>query len=181
MLISPGCLILIAVFLWLSQLYWYPSHPNIGISVLVYLMYWILLASLQAALLSKFQHPDLARKWFPATAITGFLLMLAHEVALLGINTGGQGVIFLLISLPLLAILGGPILGLTQFLLLRDIDNFMSRNRHPSRIWFLTSSLSWVLGFLSIFFGGHAPVALIFLALFGTGIKGVFVANYLQI
>ena len=180
-LISPVCIGLIACFLGLSQTTWYPSHPDIGVSIIIYLAYWLLLGSLQGVLLFRLQHPSLARRWFLATTLTGFLLMLAHEIALLGVNTTGQGILFLLISLPCLAILGGPILGFVQFLLLRNINTPNPKENYLHRTWFMASFASWFLGFLSIFGGNYTFLVLLLLAAIGTLIKGLFVARYLQI
>ncbi|MEO1523088.1 MAG: hypothetical protein AAFU78_20255 [Cyanobacteria bacterium J06633_2] len=169
----------------MGQFTWYPAFPDLRVSLVIYSVYWILVSGLQSLLLRRVQEPSLAVKWFWTTAITGLSLMLAHDLLLLdilGINTGGQGILLLIISLPALAISGGLVLGFTQFRLIRNLHPNHQRNRQLRPNWFLASWVSWGLSFLCLFFGGYgAPLTLIFLALIGTTLKGIFLAKYLRL
>lgn len=180
-LISPGCLILIMSFLQTGQINWYPASSNLMLSLAIYGAYWGLVSGLQSLLLWRVQGLSFALKWLLTTAITGFLLMLAHELLLLDTNTSGQGVLILLLSLPALAVSGGLILGFMQFWLIRHLHPANRHNYRLHRTWFLASWVSWGLGFFCIFFGNGVLLALILLAAIGTALKGFFLMPYLGI
>lgn len=182
-LISPSCLILIKSILNVLQISWTPGDPNFGQSIIIYLVYWGFLGSLQGALLYKLQYKTLAYKWFLTTSITGFLIMSVHDVALLGTDTRGQGVLILIFSLPILIALGGLVLGCAQFLLL---DNRHGASANRSRIlstWCVASFISWSLGFVGIFLSFYIPIPefpIILLTTVGGAIKGWSVIQYLR-
>ncbi len=94
---------------------------------MIYGTYWVLVSGLQSLLLWRVQGFSFALKWWLTTAITGFALMLAHELFLLDIDTRGQGILILILSLSVLAISGGLILGFMQFWLIRHLN---PENRH---------------------------------------------------
>ncbi|WP_309740762.1 hypothetical protein [Chamaesiphon sp. OTE_20_metabat_361] len=179
--ISPTCLAIVGGTFWFTQLIWYPTS-DLRISIAVYLSYWLLLGMLQGALLFKFQHQKLAYRWFLTTSITGFLIMFLHDLHTLvfDIDTGGQGALYLMLSLPCLAILGGPILGFAQFELLRRVYPATSFRWY----WFALSLISWNLNvgafFLAIY--TQLPFVIPFLAAAaGTALKGYGVMKRLQI
>ena len=183
-LISPGCLILIAGFLQTGQITWYPASPERMLSLAIYGAYWVMVSSLQSLLLWRVQGPSFALKWGLTTAITGFALMLAHDLVVLdvlGVNTRGQGSLFLILSWPVLAISGGLVLGFMQFRLIRHLQPKNRHNYRLHRTWFLASWVSWGLGFLCIFFGNGMLLALLLLAAIGTALKGLFLMPYLGI
>lgn len=189
-LISPICL-LIARIPHSFQNYWHPGYPNIWASTIIYLFYWLPLGILQGgALLLRFQDKKIAYMWFFITSMTGLLIMLLHDLslALMNIDTRGQGVIILVISLPCLALVGGPVLGLAQFFVIRS--HYKSGLNLPrlNTLWFLVSFLSWIMGFVGVlvffwtqgfFFNGILSVLAIFVAL-GGWMKGWFIQKYLQ-
>ena len=179
---SPGCLSLIVTVDWFYRLSWHPGYPDVRVSIAIYLVYWFLLGILQGGiLLWKFQNRQFAYRWFFTTTTTGFLVMLLHDVslALLGIDTRGQGVLILLFSLPCMAVLGGLILGITQFLLIRKRYRINQRLNNLNKIWFAISFLSWVIGFAGIFTGNALPVWIL-LVTFGSAMKGWFIQKYLR-
>lgn len=184
-LISPGCLSLVASVLWFYQLDWYPAYPDIERSLAVYLTYWLLLGSLQGAILFwKFQERQLAYQWFLMTTTVGFAVMLLHDLALfgMGVDSRGQGILILVLSLPVLAILGGLPLGLAQYLLIRKRYR-TDLNLKPLTVrWFAISFGSWVIGFVGILFGlsGLFRFVLIFFVATGSFLKGWFIQKYLR-
>ena len=183
-LISPGCLILIASFLQAGQIPWYPASPDLMLSLVIYGTYWGLVSGFQSLLLWRVQGPSFALKWGLTTATTGFALMLAHDLVVLdvlGVNTRGQGSLFLILSWPVLAISGGLVLGFMQFRLIRHLQPKNRHNYRLHRTWFLASWVSWGLGFLCIFFGNGMLLALLLLAAIGTALKGLFLMPYLGI
>ncbi len=182
-LISPACLSLIAGILQFYRLGWNPGYPDIRRSIQIYLVYWLLLGILQGGvLLWKFRERQFAYRWFFTTSTTGFLVMLLHDLslALLGIDTGGQGVLNLIYSLPWLAVLGGPILGLAQFLLIRNRYKINLRLNNLGGKWFVISFLSWTIGFVGIIFCLYVPPVLILFVASGSAIKGWFIQKYLR-
>jgi hypothetical protein len=197
-LISPGCVLLIGLVLWVTQYSWYPTQPAIGVSIGIYLAYWLLLAALQGLLLWRLSHQTLAYKWALTTGITGFVIMLAHELIVLamGVDTRGQGVLFLLLSLPVLGVVGGFVLGLAQFLLLRT-DRQQPRLQQPrlqqprlqpprlqppwlQLAWFVACFLAWVIGFGGVFLSLSTPFLLVVFAGLGTAVKGLMLERYLK-
>lgn len=182
-LISPGCLSLIAVANVFYRLSWTPGDPDLRISIAFYLVYWLLLGILQGGVLFwKFQDRQFAYRWFFTTSTTGFLVMLLHDLslALLGIDTRGQGILILIYSLPCLAVLGGLILGLAQFLLIRKRCQIHLRLNHLDSTWFTTSFVSWMIGFAGILFGSNALPVSILLVAFGSAMKGWFIQKNLR-
>ncbi|MEM6434201.1 MAG: hypothetical protein AAF773_10180 [Cyanobacteria bacterium P01_D01_bin.115] len=182
-LISPGCLILIASFLQTGQITWYPASDRM-LSLAIYGAYWVMVSSLQSLLLWRVQGPSFALKWGLTTATTGFALMLAHDLFVLDVldvNIGWQGSLFLILSLPALAISGGVVLGFAQFRLIRHLYPANRHNYRLHRTWFLASWVSWGLSFFCIFFGNGGLLALLSLAAIGTALKGVFLRPYLGI
>ena len=181
-LISPGCLLLTVGLYYLFGIHWNPGTLDASLLMItIYVIYWGLLGSLQGALLLKFQYKTLAYKWLRNTSATGFLIMLVHDLTLLstGINMGGQGVLILLLSLPIVAILGGWVLGYAQFLLLRGHHSVASQTNRLPFMWFVASFISWIMGFIGIFFSGSIPVFFILFAAVGGAIKGWAVMKYL--
>jgi hypothetical protein len=155
------------------------------LSIAIYLFYWVLLAILQAAALFwKFQDKQLTYKWFFTTSITGFIVMLLHDLIVLkvmGTDTRGQGVLILILSLPCLAVLGGLILGLTQFLLIQNrykVNLKSDSLKNINILWLSISVISWIIGMSSILFLGLPT--LIILSAIGSAIKGWFINKYLR-
>ncbi|KAM3110758.1 hypothetical protein [Phormidesmis sp. 146-33] len=185
-LISPGCVSLIASVLWFYRLSWYPGYPDIWISIAVYLAYWLPLGVLQGVLLFwKFRDQQFAYRWFLTTTTTGVLVMLSHDLslALMGVDTRGQGALILILSLPCLAALGGPILGLAQFLLIRNRYQTYLRPNHLTSNWFARSFLSWAIGFTGILIAMSTDMlpALLLLVAFGSALKGWFIQKHLRV
>lgn len=190
-LMSPICITPILYVLLATESSWYPTS-NIGISIIVYLAYWIPLGILQGLLLFKFQYKKIAYEWFVVTSITGFLIMFCHDLSalILGADTRGQGVLYLLMSLPFLAGLGGLILGFAQFWVLQSYRNKYLVNKTPREprlrlIWFASSFFSWLLGFVGLGIatlgvGGHTPFIFIPFFAMGAALKGYVVMRYLQ-
>jgi hypothetical protein len=178
-LISPLCLGIIAGTLSLLQQSWHIGDLKIGLSIFVYAGYWLLLAMLQAAALWwRFQDRKLAIGWFYITAITGTLVMTAHDLALLllGVDTRGQGIIILLLSLPCLGVVGSSILGAAQFIIIRS----QIHKRLKTEIWFVLSFMSWAIGFGGIFASlDNISLLPLFMAA-GTALKGLFIDKYLE-
>ena len=184
-LISPICISLIASVLISYQINWYPAYYDMRLSIAIYLFYWVLLAILQAAALFwKFQDKQLTYKWFFTTSITGFIVMLLHDLIVLkvmGTDTRGQGVLILILSLPCLAVLGGLILGLTQFLLIQNrykVNLKSDSLKNINILWLSISVISWIIGMSSILFLGLPT--LIILSAIGSAIKGWFINKYLR-
>lgn len=178
-LISPGCLLLAVSLNHLLWVRW--NLDNLLSRIILYLVYWGLLGSLQGALLFKSQYKTLAYKWFRNTSTTGFLIMLVHDLAVLstGTNASGQGALILLLSLPIVAIFGGWILGYAQFLFLKDHHRVTSQTNRRSSTWFNASFISWITGFIGILFGDNIPA--FFFAAIGGVIKGWSVMKYLDL
>ena len=186
---DPGCLSLIVSANWFYQLGWYPGNPDIhiSISIAIYLVYWLLLGILQGgALLWKFQNREFAYQWFLTTTTTGFFVMLFHELSYSSVATTGQGEIFLLFTLSCLAVLGEPILGAAQFLLIQEryrINQNLNNLICISCIWFAISFLSWAIGFAGILFMSssfNTPPVWILLVMGGSAMKGWFIQRYLR-
>ncbi|NJM18451.1 MAG: hypothetical protein HC907_06940 [Richelia sp. SM1_7_0] len=182
-LISPGCLGLIAAIFSAFKLGWNPGNGMWLLSIAIYLAYWILVGILQAGLLFwKFQDKQLSFHWFLQTSITGFIMMICHDVVLLamGIEAVGQGALILLISLPVLAIFGGPILGFIQFLPMKDYYFLIFQSNDLQKreiLWLGISLFSWVIGFGGLMFG----YGVFFFVATGTLLKGWFIHKYLQV
>jgi hypothetical protein len=181
-LISPGCLGLIVSISLTYQLGWNPGNGMWLLSIAIYLAYWILVGILQAGVLFwKFQDKQLSFQWFLQTSITGFIMMLCHDVILaaMGIEAVGQGALILIISLPILAICGGPILGFIQFLPMKDyyFQNFQSNDLQKREfLWLVISLFSCVIGFGGIMSG----YGIFFFVAAGTLLKGWFIHKYLH-
>ncbi|BDA74314.1 hypothetical protein RIVM261_044280 [Rivularia sp. IAM M-261] len=182
-LISTLCISLIVSGIIFGSVNWRPAdYGNIQTSIVVYFIYWILLASLQgAALFWKFGDKNFAYRWFFVTSITGFFVMFLHDLIVLhvmNVDTRGQGSIFLLLSLPSLAITGGFILGFAQLWL---IKNRYKPNLEPVQLnmyWLFLGVVSWIIGFASFYLGNFSP-ALFILYPIGSIIKGWFINKYL--
>ncbi len=189
-LTSPFCLLLIGGILWLNGSIWYPFtgptwHPfdaNIWKSIIIYLIYWVLLGILQGSLLWQFQYKNLAHKWFIKTSVTGFLIMMCHEITplILRVDTGGQGILYLILTLPVLAILGGLVLGITQFWLLLSYNSTTPALRDFKPAWIMASLASWIIGFTGIVFLNYTLFSMILFSTVGAAIKGYAVLKYLQ-
>ncbi len=180
-LISPGCLGLIAAVLQRYQVMWYPAYPDMRLSIGIYLSYWLLLGILQGGLLFwRFNDRRWAAQWAIVTSLTGFLVMLAHDltIALFGIDTRGQGILILILSLPCLVVLGGLILGLMQFSLIQDRYKTHQKSNWLTLIWFSISLLSWMIGFSGVFLGGQALANLMAFVTIGSLLKGRFIQKY---
>ncbi len=183
-LISPGCLLLAVSLYFLLGV-----HSDLGsldaslLLITIYLVYWGLLGSLQGALLFKFQYKALAYKWFRNTSAIGFLILLVHDLTLLsiGANLVGQGGLILLLSLPIVAILGGWVLGYAQFLLLKDYPRVPSQTNRRPFMWFVASFISWIMGFIGIWVSFSIPIFFIFFVTVGGAIKGWSVMKYLDL
>ena len=167
----------------LTSVNWHPAvSNNIQMSITIYSIYWVSLGILQGtALFWKFQNKEFAYRWFLITTITGFTVMFLHDFIILQvmeINTGGQGVLTLLYSLPSLALSGGFILGFAQLWLIR---NNYKANLEPiplNILWLFIGVISWVVGFAGMFFGSFfPPIFLLYPA--GSIIKGWFINKYL--
>jgi hypothetical protein len=68
--------------------------------------------------------------------------MLLHDLILLkvmGVDTKGQGALILIISLPCLALLGGFILGLAQFWLIRNRYQANLKSNKLNILWLFIS------------------------------------------
>ncbi|MEM9908234.1 MAG: hypothetical protein AAF921_24755 [Cyanobacteria bacterium P01_D01_bin.44] len=190
-LISPGCLILITSFLRIRQIHWHPAYPDLTPSLLIYGTYWVLVSGLQSLLLWRVQGLSFALKWCLTTATTGFALMLAHDLFVLevwGVDTRGQGGMAIGLSVPVLLISGGLILGFMQFWLIRHLRSENRHNYRLHRTWFLASWMSWGLSSFGILFlifflanGGILLPTLFLLAAAGTALKGLFLMKYLRI
>jgi hypothetical protein len=185
-LISPACfsLILLPIF-WTGNGTWGSVAPKN--SVILYLLYWVILGCLQGGwLFWRFQRRKLAYRWGVVTGITGFSVMGMHDlvILLLGVDLGGQGVVFLLLSLPVLALGGGWILGLAQYFVLQEHLEAKPKqdDRRPLR-WLGLSFVSWVIGFLGCWLSLSNPIWWYLIAPFpmalGTFLKGWFIQKYL--
>lgn len=184
-LISPGCLGLTYTILSLLSLL--PTGWNLGsgislLTITAYLSYWILLGILQSRLIFwKFKNKKFAIQWFLRTSIVGFLVMLSHDIvlAMMGIDTGGQGSLILLISNPIRTVCGSLILGFIQFLL---IKSYCYQNNRAIDLWgglycwLVISLFSWIIGLVGVYF---QQGVFLFFAI-GTTLKGLFI-NYLKI
>ncbi len=185
-LASPACLGLVASVLRFYQLDWHPAYFDIWRSFAVYLAYWLLLGALQGAILFwKFQERRFAYRWFFITGVVGCSIMLLHDLflLLLGVDTRSQGALILIFSLPLLAFLGGLLLGLAQFFLIRNHYRASLNSKHLNLRWFVISFLSWIVGFTGILFtfsGTRLLPILLILVAAGTAIKGWFIQKYLR-
>jgi hypothetical protein len=180
-LISPGCVGLIAAVMEFYQVSWYPAYPDMRWSIAVYLSYWLLLGTLQGGLLFwRFHDRQWATRWAITTSVTGFLVMLLHDltIALLRIDTEGQGGLILFVSLPCLVVLGSLILGAIQFLLLRDCLETNQQSSRLTVIWCSINLLSWMIGF-SGSVCGSLPILLLLVAS-GSLLKGRFIQKYFQ-
>jgi hypothetical protein len=182
-LISPLCLGIVAGSLSLAQQHWSIADSNIGLSIVVYASYWLLLAMLQgAALFWRFQDRKFAIRWVQTTAIIGSFAMIAHDLFLVlrpGGPPGGQGIVILLITLPCLAVLGSLLLGTAQFRIVRSHyrDPTTANNRNP--LWFVVSFMSWIIGFGGIFISlDNISIMPLFITI-GTALKGWFIDKYL--
>jgi hypothetical protein len=129
-------------------------------------------------LLWQYQDKHLAQRWALTTSITGTLVMLSHDVglALTGVDARGQGALILLMSLPFLASLGGFVLGLAQYFLIRD------RCRSNLAQWLAMSFVSWMSGFAAIWVSsmGNSLSILMLLIAAGTALKGWFIQRNLR-
>ena len=188
-LISPGCFSLVVVLHWFYSFFfkssWVPGDPDFIISIATYLIYWLLLGILQGLILfRKFQNRQFAYRWFLITSTTGFIVMLLHDIVLisLDIDTGGQGIVILLYSLPCLAILGGLILGLAQFSLIRKRYRVDKRFNRLVKIWIAISFFSWAIGFAGILFtlSVYTIYICIICVMGGSAMKGWFINKYLR-
>jgi hypothetical protein len=185
-LISPACLAPIVWILSLTNNRWYPT-ANIWLSIVIYLAYWLPLGFFQGLLISKFQSKKIDYRWFAITSITGFILLLGHDLSavILNADTRGQGALYLLLSLPFLLCIGGIGLSVAQ-LLLFQADGRRTKNVNLSIGWLVGGFISWSMGFLGIFFTSFiSPVLmpqLVFLISFtvGAAIKGFCVMKYLN-
>lgn len=182
-LISTFCMSLVVSGIIFGYIDWRPAdYGNIQTSIVVYSIYWILLTSLQgAALFCKFGDKGFVYKWFLITSITGFFVMFLHDFIILhimNVDTRGQGVLILILSLPILAIVGGFILGFTQLWIIKNSYKpnleFISLNNQ----WLSIGVVSWIIGFAGMFFGSFYP-ALLILYPVGSIIKGWFINKYL--
>jgi hypothetical protein len=188
--IVPFCATAIAGTFSLTRLFWVPT-TNIWISIVIYFTYWVLLGLFQGALIAKFKHKKIGYRWFATTSITGFLIVISHDLSplVLGVDTGGQGILYLILSLPVVAILGGLILGYFQFLVIKDYDRTVSRTTPPLQQWLGLSFASWSISFaggLLISFSNAGDTfnplfGVLFFATIGTAIKGYAVMRYLQL
>lgn len=185
-LISSICICISSIVsvIVFSPVSWHPAYYDMQISIVIYLVYWVLLATLQgAALFWKFQDRRFAYKWVFTTSITGFMIMLLHDLIVLkvmGTDTRGQGVLILILSLPCLAVLGGLILGLAQFWVIRNRYKANLKSDNPNILWLFISVISWVIGMSSILFGGFGVLMLIIFAGVGSAMKGWFINKYLR-
>jgi hypothetical protein len=190
-LISPACfsLILLPIVFW-SGTYGYGfSSVVLQNSVIIYFLYWAILGCLQGGLLFwRFQRQKLAYRWGLVTGITGFSVMGMHDLVLLllGVDLGGQGIVLLLASLPVLALAGGWILGLAQYFVLQEHLEAKPKqeDRRPLG-WLGLSFVSWVIGFLGCWLSLSNPVWWYLIAPFpmalGTFLKGWFIQKYLAV
>lgn len=182
-LISPLCASLIGGVIWFYQLSWYPGYPNLPLSIAIYLSYWLLLGILQAALLFwKFHSKPFAYQWFITTSATGFVSMLLHDLTLISIgsDTRGQGALILLLSLPILAIVGGLLLAFAQWRLVR-IHDHTRPGINFNAAWLTAGVVSWVIGFIGGFFSSAQFPAFLLLITCGTALKGLLLQRHLQI
>ncbi|MGG6263997.1 hypothetical protein ACQ4M3_22010 [Leptolyngbya sp. AN03gr2] len=183
-LISPLCLGIVASVFWSRPNNWHPASSEVGISLLVYSAYWLLLGGLQAAALFwRFRDRRFAVRWFLVTSATGILVMLLHDLTVFAITGAleGQGVLFLGISFSVLAVLGGLVLGAAQFLLIRQRDRVHSNLKVLRTQWFVLSWLSWVIGFAGIPFVFYSMFVSVFVTVaVGSALKGWFLQKYLN-
>jgi hypothetical protein len=189
--IVPVCTTAIGLTLWLTRINWIPT-TNIWISIVIYLVYWVLLGFFQGALLVKFKHKKIGYKWFLSTSITGFLVMIFHDLSplVMGVDTGGQGILYLILSLPVVAVLGGLILGYSQFLIIKDYHNTVPSTTPALPKWLGVSFVSWSISFAGtllviinniILSGSNMLFVILIFATIGTAIKGYAVMKYLQL
>jgi hypothetical protein len=164
--ISPVCLALVTAIV--SNRGWYPGH-------------W----ALQQSVIFGFYHNNaaFAQQWFLTTSITGFFVMLSHDLILQGsgLDLRGQGALYLVISLPILAIVGSLVLGLAQFLLLY---RHCKPNRPKPRLilaWFVVSFLAWMIGFGGAWLNLERVWLFLIFAGMGTALKGTVLTQYLRI
>ncbi|TWH44099.1 hypothetical protein [Dulcicalothrix desertica] len=182
-LISTLCMGLVVSGLLLNSISWRPAdYNNILMSIAIYSIYWVLLAILQgAALFWKFQDKAVAYKWFFTTSITGFIVMFLHDFIILNVmktDTRGQGVLILILSLPILALSGGFILGLAQLWLIRNRYKPNLETIPLNILWLFLGVISWVIGFAGMYFGSFFPLILLLYSV-GSIIKGWFINKYL--
>lgn len=183
-LISPLCLGIVAGSLSLSQRRG-SIGDDIGLSIVVYSSYWLLLAMLQgAALFWRFQDRKFAIQWLQIAAIIGSLVMIAHDLFLFlrpGGPPSGQGRVVLLITLPCLAVIGSLLLGAAQFRIVRSHYKDPTTSNNRDLLWFVVSFMSWIIGFGGIFissFYTDISIAPLFI-MAGTALKGWFIDKYL--
>jgi hypothetical protein len=186
-LISPTCSCLIVGWAFKRQSAWdFTGQFD------MYLAYWIVLALGQSLLLWwVYRQRSLAVQWFITTALAGTAIMQSHDLllALTGIDPRGQGMLILMLSIPLLALFGGFFLGLAQWYVLQGHTGRSLRSQiRLSAAWAIASFLSWTIGFCGILLGygfDRLPGIGIFLGVFlctmlGTLIKGFVLMKYLK-
>lgn len=182
-LFSTLCISLIVSGIIFGSVNWRSAdYGNIQTSIAVYSIYWILLATLQgAALFWKFGDKIFAYKWFFITSLTGFIVMFLHDFIILhimNVDTRGQGVLILILSLPILAIAGGFILGFAQLWLIKNRYKANLESIPLNSYWLSIGVVSWIIGFAGMFFGSFFPLLFIFYPA-GSMIKGWFINKYL--
>jgi hypothetical protein len=178
--ISSGCIGLIYKLISISETSW---EPGSRFAIAAYLVYWLSLASLQAILLLwKFRDKNFACQWFFTTSVAGFLVMLSHDLTLaaLKIDTRGQGIIILIISIPCLAFIGGWLLGLAQYFVIRKFYRNNIELGSVNDNWFWIAGLSWALGFGGILRIDYIVQVTILLTAIGGAMKGWFLQKYLK-
>jgi hypothetical protein len=163
----------------------HPANSNI----LLYLAYWTMLGVGQGGLLFYvYRHRLLSARWAIVTTLAGMGTMLLHDLCLylMGVDTGGQGVVILLLSLPILALLGGWCLGLAQWFVLR---RHLTPDRPIDRLavtWAIAAFFAWAIGFVGLLFAmlfaenQFSWIGLPIFTAIGTFIKGIFIATYLK-
>jgi hypothetical protein len=186
-LISPICLSLVVGWAFKRQSAW-----NFTGQLGLYLAYWMILGLGQSLLLWwVYRQRSLAMQWLITTALAGTATMQAHDLllALTGVDPRGQGMLILMLSVPLLALFGGFFLGLAQwFVLWRHTGRSTRAQIRLSAAWAIASFLSWTIGFCGILLGygfDRLPgigifVGLLLCTMVGTSIKGLVVMQYLK-
>jgi hypothetical protein len=186
-LISPVCwsLILLPIVFWTGNGTW--GSVVLNNLVIIYLLYWAILGCLQGGwLFWRFQRRKLAYRWGLVTGITGFAVMGMHYLViwLSAVDLGGEGFRFLVLSLRILTLAGGWILGLAQYFVLQEHLEVKPKqeDRRPLG-WLGLSFVSWVIGFLGCWLSRSNPDWLYLIAPFpmalGTFLKGWFIQKYL--
>jgi hypothetical protein len=184
-LVSPACFVLVASILRMMKIGWYPGYPQSMISIAIYLVYWLLLGGVQAGLLFWFYHyRKLAIQWFIVTVLTGMGLMLVHDfcVKWAGVDIFLFRAIILAQSLLVLALLGGLILGFSQWLVLRQHCRQLTKQARLNVAWGIASLLSWGIGFVGIeaAFRFSPLIVMSLFLIVGTVIKGFALTKYLK-